>query len=137
MSIDPIFIVDDDVDDQDFIKTIWAELHYDNPLIFFQDSEKVLFHLKSDPTVPFIILCDINVDPMNGFELKKKIQEDPNIKYKSVPFIFWSTSASNEQVKKAYDLGGNGFFIKENRLEDLKKSFIKIVEYWFMSKVPV
>lgn len=73
---------------------------------------------------------------MDGFELKKHLYEDDLLNYKSIPFVFWSSQASKEQIKKAYDLGGNGFFVKENTLNGLKTSLAEIMQYWLKSKVP-
>jgi PleD family two-component response regulator len=73
---------------------------------------------------------------MDGFELKAKLLEDAEMNYKSVPFVFWSSLASTAQIQKSYELGGNGFFIKENTFEQIKQSLIHIVEYWKKSKVP-
>lgn len=136
MNSEPVFIVDDDEDDLQFIKEVWKELNYENELIFFSDGEAVLKHLKTDATVPFLILCDVNIPCMDGFELKKHLYEDDLLNYKSIPFVFWSSQASKEQIKKAYDLGGNGFFVKENTLNGLKTSLAEIMQYWLKSKVP-
>jgi CheY-like chemotaxis protein len=136
MNSAPLYIVVDDQDDQDIIKDIWKELNYDNALLFFGSGEDVLHHMKTDSTVPFLILCDVNIPRMNGFELKKRLYEDDSLFYKSIPFVFWSTQASPEQIQKSYDLGGNGFFIKDNSYQGLKTSLTEIMQYWLKSKVP-
>lgn len=73
---------------------------------------------------------------MDGLELKKRVLEDGNLYYKSIPFVFWSTQASKEQIKRFYDLCGNGFFLKGNSVEKIKSSLAVIVEYWRNSLVP-
>jgi CheY-like chemotaxis protein len=132
----PVYIVDEDDDDQEFVKEVWKELGYTNELLFFQNGERVLHHLKTDSTVPFLILCDVNIPRMDGFELKDRLLETTSLYHKSIPFVFWSTQASEEQIKKAYDLKVNGFFIKDSNLPDLKASLATIVEYWQKSQVP-
>lgn len=132
----PVLIVDDDTDDKEFLQEVWTELKYESPLIFFEKGEDVLVYLKKERIKPFLILCDVNIPGMDGFELKEKILQDDSINYKSIPFVFWSSTVSKLQIQKAYDLGGNGFFIKENNFENLKKSLIDIVNYWAKSKVP-
>jgi len=69
--------------------------------------------------------------------LKKQVLDGGALYYKSIPFVFWSVQASKEQIKKAYDLRVNGFFIKDSTLEELKASFSVIVQYWMRSVVPV
>jgi CheY-like chemotaxis protein len=136
MSKLPIIIVDDDMDDREFLQDAWKELDLDHPLIFCNNGNALLEYLDSGKTTPFLILCDVNIPKMDGFELKEKILHNANTKYKSIPFVFWSSAVSNAQVQKAYDLGVNGFFLKENNLESLKQSLIDIVRYWSKSKTP-
>jgi CheY-like chemotaxis protein len=136
MNDGPVYVVDDDDDDLEIIKEVWQELGYKNELRFFSNAESVLRQIKNEPVVPFLIICDVNVPKMGGFELKRQVMESETLYYKSIPFVFWSTQASKEQIKKAYDLRVNGFFIKENRIADVKASLATIMEYWFKSAVP-
>jgi PleD family two-component response regulator len=73
---------------------------------------------------------------MDGFELKRRLYEDDSLFYKAIPFVFWSSEASKEQIKKSYDLGGNGFFIKESTFNAVRTSLVEIMQYWLKSKVP-
>jgi CheY-like chemotaxis protein len=132
----PILIIDDDSDDREFILEAWKELPYSNRLIFFKSGEEVLKFLKNEKITPFLILCDVNLPKMNGFELKEKLLKENVTRYASVPFVFWSSAISNTQVQKAYDLGVNGIFIKENNFNRLKEVLIDIMNYWVKSKMP-
>lgn len=136
MNNEPILIVDDDADDREFIMDAWKELNYANRLIFFANGEEVLHFLETEKVVPFLILSDVNLPKMDGFELKDKLLQHTSTRYKSIPFVFWSSAMSTAQLQKAYDLGVNGIFIKEHSFEGLKQSLIDIVNYWTKSKVP-
>lgn len=136
MNDGPILIADDDTDDKEFLQEAWKELEFKNPLIFFSNGADVLSYFESGKTTPFLVLCDVNIPKMDGFELKEKIKENPGWNYKSIPFVFWSSQVSKKQIKKAYDLGVNGFFVKENNLEAIKQSLISIVTYWLKSVTP-
>ena len=132
----PVLIVDDDTDDREFLQEAWKELDLPYTLLFFNNGEDVLKYLDSEKISPFLILCDVNLPRMDGFDLKKKIAEDTEMNYKSIPFVFWSNEASKTQIQKSYDLGGNGFFIKDNNFEAIKQSLIDIVNYWRKSRTP-
>lgn len=136
MSTGPILIVNDDVDDREFLKEAWEELGYPNQLIFFTSGSDVIQYLDSKKPTPFLILCDVNLPKMDGFELKEKILADDIARYKSIPFVFWSDYVSKAQIEKSYDLGGNGFFIKGQTSEEIMKSLRDIVNYWANCKVP-
>jgi len=133
----PVFIVDDDLDDHYLIDEIWKELDLKNPLLFFNSARELLTHMKQNPDKPpFIIISDVNLPNTDGFELREILLKDESAKYKSIPFIFWSEKASEGQIKKAYDLSAHGFFIKENTVQEIKKTFQSIIEYWLKSKIP-
>ena len=136
MNTEPILIVDGDKDEWEFLQDAWEGLEYPNQLIFFSDAEEVLSYLKKEKIVPFLIICDVNLHKMNGFELKKKLLEDNLINYKSIPFVFFSNTATKAQIEKSYDLGTNGFFIKGKNMEEIKNTLIDIVNYWARSKTP-
>ena len=136
MNINPIIIVDDDADDRDFLQDAFKELNYHNELIFFKDGETVLKFLDTEKLVTFLILFDVNLPNMDGFELKDHLLHHDSTRYTSIPFVFWSTTISNAQVQKAYDLGVNGIFLKENSFDGLKTVLGDIMNYWGKSKVP-
>ena len=136
MNTGPVLIVDDDEEDREFLEEAWKELEFTNTLLFFNNGQGVLDYLKSDKETPFLIISDVNIPGMDGFQLKKKILEDRSANYKSIPFVFWSTQVSPSQIQKAYDLGVNGFFVKDNNLQELKQSLSDIVKYWLKSVTP-
>jgi CheY-like chemotaxis protein len=92
--------------------------------------------LEAHSVAQFLILCDVNLPNQDGFAVKKNISENEVLKYKSVPFIYWSTSASQKQIQFAYDLPAQGFFFKPNNFDDLCSTFKTIVEYWQKSQHP-
>ena len=136
MNTAPILIVDDDDDDRQLLQDAWTELGFPNTLFFFNAGEEVLNYLSTEKTIPFLILCDVNIPKMDGFELKAKLLEDASMNYVSIPFVFWSAEVSKKQIQKAYDLGVNGFFVKGSSFEEIKQSLVDIVNYWQKSKVP-
>lgn len=135
MNTNPIYIVDDDSDDFDMIREAFEESGVENELKFFTDPELVLDELKNE-VVPFIIISDVNLPKMDGFQLREKILKESTAKDKSIPFIFWSTAASEAQVKKAYDLSAHGFFLKGHTYKELKDKIQEMVAYWSDSLAP-
>ncbi len=131
-----VFFIDDDPDDHDIVREIWNELNVAHDLIFFNSAEEVFDTLSKSVEAPFIIICDVNLPKMNGFELRKKLLETGSRKMLSVPFIFWSTNAVDVQVEHAYELCAHGFFVKGIKFEEVKQTLQTIIEYWGLSKVP-
>ena len=126
----PIIIIEDDTDDQDILADIFKELNYDNKLIFFGDSLQALQYLIDTDIEPFLVLSDINMPKLNGMELREKVHNNEDLRLKSIPYLFFSTSAEQKHVIDAYSRSIQGFFVKPNNYDKLKKVIVKIVEYW-------
>src|SRR4051812_2844630 len=118
----PILIVDDDPDDQDMIERIIVSMRLENERKKFYDGEELLVYLRETEDKPLIIISDINMPLMNGLQLKAEIEKDPYLKRKSIPFVYLSTTANPQQVRKAYELTVQGFFVKGQSYDALKGS---------------
>ncbi len=126
----PIIIIEDDTDDQEILTDVFKELDYKNEIVFFEDGEKALQFLTDTAIKPFIILSDINMPRLNGIELREKIHENEDLRLKSIPYLFFTTSADERHVIDAYSKSIQGFFVKPNSFNELKRTIERIVEYW-------
>jgi len=126
----PIIIIEDDLDDQYVLTDVLKELNYKNEVIFFGDSVKALEYLTHTDIEPFLVLSDINMPKLNGIELREKVHNNEDLRLKSIPYLFFSTSAEQRHVIDAYSRSIQGFFIKPTSYEKLKNTMRKIVEYW-------
>ncbi|MBK9793115.1 MAG: response regulator [Sphingobacteriales bacterium] len=126
----PIIIIEDDLDDQDILTEIFQELNYKNEVIFFKEGEKALEYLTDTTIEPFIIFSDINMPRLNGMELRAKVHENEDLRIKSIPYLFFSTSAEQQHVIDAYSKSIQGFFVKPKAYSEIKETIKTIVEYW-------
>jgi CheY-like chemotaxis protein len=133
----PIIIIEDDIDDQEILAEIFKELDYGNELIFFGDSLQALEYLTDTEVEPFLVLSDINMPKLNGMELREKIHNNEDLRLKSIPYLFFSTSAEQKHVIEAYSRSIQGFFVKPSNYDKLKKILSKIVEYWQECESPI
>jgi CheY-like chemotaxis protein len=126
----PIIIIEDDLDDQEALTDIFRELNYKNEVLFFSDSLKALDYLTNTDVEPFLVLSDINMPKLNGMELREKVHNNEDLRMKSIPYLFFSTSAEQKHVIDAYSRSIQGFFIKPGSHAKLKDIIRKIVAYW-------
>jgi CheY-like chemotaxis protein len=135
--IGAIVIVEDDPDDQEVLTEALTELGIENDLVFFEKSFEAFHYLKTTTQQPFIILSDVNLPGQNGVEFKRSIDLDPQLRSKSIPFIFYSTSAEKHAVDIAFrELTVQGFFLKSPFYTELKNNLKLIIDYWKISKHP-
>ena len=106
----PIIIIEDDLDDQEILAEIFAELAYLNEIIFFGEGQQALDYLTGNTIKPFIIFSDINMPKLSGMELRQQIHENEDLRIKSIPYLFFSTSAEQAHVVDAYSKSIQGFF---------------------------
>jgi CheY-like chemotaxis protein len=126
----PIIIIEDDMDDQEILSEVFAELEYKNEIVFFPDGEQALEYLVSTEVEPFIIFSDINMPKLGGMELRAKIHENEDLRLKSIPYLFFSTSAEQRNVVDAYSKSIQGFFVKPTSYHEIKETIRTIVSYW-------
>jgi CheY-like chemotaxis protein len=132
----PVIIIEDDLDDQELMKEVFDNLDYPNEIIFFGDGQAALDYLNQTESIPFLILSDINMPKLDGFELRQKIKTDAALQIKCIPYLFFSTASNQKAVIDAYSLSVQGFFIKQNSLVELEKSIVVIMEYWKRCAAP-
>jgi CheY-like chemotaxis protein len=126
----PIIVIEDDPDDQELLKEIFKRLNYVNEIIFQRDGNEALEFLNKRDIHPFLILSDINMPKINGFELRSKVFNSGQLHLKCIPYLFFTTKATKQSVIDAYSLSVQGFFVKSNSMEGLEQTIKKIVEYW-------
>jgi|SRR6476620_5245934 len=132
----PIIIIEDDADDQNILQEAFDALNYGNEILFFDDGHAALEYLTENPIEPFIIFSDINMPKLNGIELREKIHQNEELRLKSIPFLFFSTSAEQKHVVEAYSKSAQGFFIKPSSFNDVKDTIKIILDYWLKCVSP-
>ena len=74
---------------------------------------------------PDIVLLDIILPKKSGFIFLENFRKDPN--FKEIPVLILSNLGQEEDIKKAFELGANDYFVKARMsLEDVIN---KVVEY--------
>ena len=131
MKSGPIILIEDDSDDKEVLQEVLVDLQAANELIWFERFEDAFRYLKTTVDKPFLILCDINISGNRGTQFKYEIDADPQLRRKSIPFIFYSTSVDQETVNEAYiNMTVQGFFMKGNSYQEVKETLKVILEYW-------
>jgi CheY-like chemotaxis protein len=132
----PIILIEDDIEDQEFTKEIIRELGMKNEVICFSKCDEAFAYLITEGSTPFIILSDVNLPKMSGIELKEMIDNNRTLRRKSIPFIFYSTSADVDTVNNAYEKRVQGYFIKGSNFAEMKDTLNLIFAYWIKCRHP-
>lgn len=125
-----IIIIEDDPDDQELLSEVFKILLVTNKVIFFYTGELALEYLDQPDIEPFLILSDINLPKLDGFQIKERVFTNKQLSQKCIPYIFFTTGVSKESVSNAYALSAQGFFQKPATFKELVEVMKSIVDYW-------
>jgi CheY-like chemotaxis protein len=132
----PIVVIEDDLDDQEILSEVFKKLNYPNEIIFFANGYEALDFITQSHVQPFLILSDINMPKLNGFELRMKIHNNEELRIRCIPYLFFTTAADRKAVTDAYSMSAQGFFIKPITIEHLENIIRKIIDYWLECYAP-
>ena len=125
-----ILIIEDDADDCELIQEALRSIKVSNQIKCFENGDDAFKYLDTTSDVIFLILSDINMPRLNGFELRERVFTNKELSKKCIPYIFFTTSASRESVINAYAFSAQGFFIKPSKFSELEEVVVSIVTYW-------
>ncbi len=131
-----IIIIEDDLDDQEMIFSIFLDLNIANQIIFFNDGAPALEYLEKPDNEPFLILSDINMPKLSGFEVRERVFTNKELSKKCIPYIFFTTAVNKTMVSNAYASSAQGFFVKPVSYTALKASLKIIYDYWQLCYSP-
>jgi CheY-like chemotaxis protein len=113
-----ILIVEDDPGHQVLIEDNLKKAGIINQIFKARDGQQALdfvFHQgeykdeKKSPT-PGLILLDISMPKVDGFEVLEKLKKDE--KLKKIPVIMLTTTDSQKEIDRSYQLGANSYITK-------------------------
>lgn len=132
-----ILIVEDDSDDKELIEQTVVEMGLKNKVLWYDNSTEALDYLLADTEPVFIIFSDVNLPGQTGLQFKKTIDSIPELRRRSIPFVFYSTWAYEKDVETAFiDMTVQGFFKKGRNYTKIREQIELIIRYWQESEHP-
>ncbi|MFA6594376.1 MAG: response regulator [Candidatus Buchananbacteria bacterium] len=112
-------------DDEVLLRALYLIFHEGGfTLATATDGETAL--RMAERTKPDVILLDLLLPKMNGFDFLKNIKANPALR--AIPVIVLSNLGDDDSIKKAKDLGAADYFIKaDTDLSALKDKVKKIL----------
>jgi CheY-like chemotaxis protein len=128
-----ILLVEDNPADVRLIRETFKDFKVSNNLSVARDGMEAMAMLKkqgqyADSVKPDVILLDLNLPRKNGFEVLEELRQDPDLK--RIPVVILSTSDSEKDVMKSYDLHANCFVTKPVGLDEFIKIVMSIENFW-------
>lgn len=131
----PILLVEDNQVDAITTQRALKELEVTNELVHKGDGEDALEYLRDENNVkPCIILLDLNMPRMDGFEFLETVKSDNLLK--NIPVIILTTSDTDESATRSFDLGAAGYIVKPVDYRQFVESMRAVDGYWSLSRLP-
>lgn len=132
-----ILMADDDADDRQLTREALEDARLINDMRCVENGEELLDYLRrqgkyappADAPRPGLILLDLNMPRKDGRTVLKEIKQDPALR--SIPVVVLTTSKSDEDVYRSYDLGVNSYIVKPVTFEALVDILQTLEKYWF------
>ena len=131
-----ILMADDDEEDRMLVFDAWDESRLDNDFRVVNDGEELMDYLHhrgkyadpKDAPRPGLILLDLNMPRKDGRECLREIKADPELR--RIPVIALTSSKSEEDVLRTYDLGLNAYMTKPVTFDKLIEVLKTFGSYW-------
>jgi CheY-like chemotaxis protein len=133
-----ILLVDDNPDHVILIKTVLEENNLLNEIYVVTDGQEALDYMyckgkyadESKAPRPGLILLDLKLPKVDGFEVLSQLKSDPELK--SIPIIILTTSSQDEEIAKGYAQGANSFVTKPIKFNEFVDKIKNIQLYWVL-----
>lgn len=139
-----ILMAEDDSDDRLLVKDAMAECGGQGDLRFVENGEELLDYLfrrgqyapPANAPRPGIILLDLNMPRKDGREALILIKADADLR--RIPVVVFTTSKTDTDVARMYELGANSFISKPVQFDALVNVMRTLDQYWFkMVELPL
>ena len=133
--INRILLVEDNQDDIELTLLAFQRSHLTNIVSVAHDGEEALrmLHGSEDAPplpLPAIVLLDLKLPRVDGFEVLRRIREHPSTRL--LPVIVLTSSAQERDLIRTYASGANSYIVKPVDFEQFLESAQQIGMYWLM-----
>lgn len=132
----PILVVEDDPVDREMIELAFKRAPVENPLVTVSDGQEALDYLNAEKRfqdrrpqdLPIVIVLDLEMPLMNGFEFLSLVRAQP--RFAAIPVVVLTTSEYNGDLRQSYALGANSCITKPGDFAQLIEIVRAIGHYW-------
>lgn len=136
LSHELLLIAEDNPDDALLLRRALARAGIKARLKFVADGEEMLFYLQGDGAysdrnihpLPSAIIMDLKMPRKTGLEVLAWLSSHPEVAV--VPTVILSSSNMPDDVRQAYRLGANTYFVKPTSFDELVATMENLRKYW-------
>lgn len=117
----PVVMVDDSPDDILIARRCYRRAGLSNPFVTLDGGTALLAHLEEvdagTAPMPALVLLDINMPDLNGFEALSRVRAQPT--FRELPVVMMLTNSDDPRDRdRAKEKGASGLQVKPTRVKD-------------------
>ena len=135
-----ILLVEDNPDDELLTRRALSRSKISNRIEVARDGQEALDCLfgqgqwAGKPIVPIVTMLDIGLPRISGLDVLKALRNNP--KTRRYPVVMLTSSNSEEDLIKSYDLGVNSYLRKPVNHADFIEALQAFQVYWLLLNQP-
>jgi CheY-like chemotaxis protein len=137
-----VLMADDSENDVELARRALVQGKLANDVVVVADGAEALDFLyrrgsfsSRNPTNPMMVLLDINMPKVNGFEVLARMKGDPHLA--SIPVVMLTSSRQGPDVDECYRLHANAYVVKPVDFEQFSDAVKAIGKFWaILNEVP-
>lgn len=128
-----VLLLEDNVIEAKKVARAFDKLGFGNTLISKENGKEGLEWLEGNKEdLPGLILLDLNMPIMNGFEFLEKAKSHPE--FKKIPVVIMTTSKQPSDKLKSFENYAAGYMVKPVRYSEFVDMMTSIKHYWNTSE---
>lgn len=125
-------VVDDSPQDQLLAQEAFEHLCPECVLTCAGSGREALALLQDRDFQVDVVLLDLNMPGMSGFELLREMKRDPRLV--RIPVVILSTSSAQQDISEAYTLHASSYLVKSSSFAEFLSQIEKFLDYWQSSR---
>src|SRR5438874_7239979 len=131
-----VLLVEDDPNDALLVRKAAQKTLSGIPILIVSNGQEAVEYLKGEGPYadrskypfPDIVLLDLKMPIMNGFEVLRWVRAQP--KLKRLPVIILTGSVHETDTRTAYEEGANSYLIKPANFNELVETIKNVGDFW-------
>lgn len=130
-----LLVVEDSEADVELLREALSDSEPAVALDVVRHGEDALAFLRREGTFsgaarPDLVVLDLNLPRMGGFEVLRAMREDVDPRLRRLPVVVFTTSQTTTDVETAYDLHASSFVTKPTAFEHYLEAVRAFREFW-------
>ena len=123
-----ILVVDDSENDIALLQRAFDQEGVKNDVHVCKGGAEALDYLSNTSTLPRLMLLDINMPAINGFEVLRRVKDHPQ--WRQIITVIFTTSMQPQDKTRASELGADSFLTKPMNNDDLRMVVRHFLKEW-------